>query len=61
MEFGEIISGKKISYGKISDEKTPSGRVQPDQINMAMFFWYLVKRDLSSVRSCTLVDWTCLF
>ena len=27
--------------------------IQDDQINKAVFFWYLVKRDLSSVRYCT--------
>ena len=27
--------------------------IQPDQINMAVFFWYLLKRVLSSVRYCT--------
>ena len=27
--------------------------MQPDQINMAVFFWYLVKNYLSSVRYCS--------
>ena len=27
--------------------------IQPDQINMAVFFWYLVESDLSNVRCCT--------
>ena len=27
--------------------------IQPDQINMAVFYWYLVKTDLSSLRYCT--------
>ena len=27
--------------------------IQPDQTNMAVFFWYLVKRDLLSVHYCT--------
>ena len=29
-------------------------QVKPDQINMDVFFWYLVKTDLSSIRYCTL-------
>ena len=32
--------------------------VQPDQINMAVVFWYLVKSDLSSVRYSTRIHWT---
>ena len=35
-------------------------KVQPDQINMAVFFWYLVKSD-SSVCYCTHKHKTCLF
>ena len=35
--------------------------VQPDQMNMAVFFWHLVKSDLSSVHSCTCVHWTSHF
>ena len=27
--------------------------LQPDQINMAVSFWYLVKCDLSSIKHCT--------
>ena len=34
------------------------GRVQPDQINMAGFFWYLLKSDLSSVRYSKRLHWT---
>ena len=34
-----------------------SVELQPDQINMAEFFWYLVKSDLSNVQ-CTLL-YTC--
>ena len=33
--------------------------VQAHQINMAVFFWYLVKSDLSSVRYT--VHWTASF
>ena len=33
-------------------------QVQRDQINMAVFFWYLVKSDLPTVRQCTYVHWT---
>ena len=29
-------------------------KVQGDLLNMAVFFWYLVKSDLSSLRYCTL-------
>ena len=29
------------------------GFIQPDQINMAVLFWYLVESDLSSVGYCT--------
>ena len=32
--------------------------VQPDQINMAVVFWYLVKSDLSSVRYSPRIHWT---
>ena len=32
--------------------------LQPDQINMAVFFWNLVKSDLSSERYCTRVPRT---
>ena len=32
--------------------------MQPDQVNMAMLFWYLVKSDLSSVGYYTRVHWT---
>ena len=32
--------------------------VQPDQINMVVLFWYLVKSDLSNVRNFTSVHWT---
>ena len=32
-------------------------QIQPDQINMAVFFWYLVKSDLSSVP-CTVHVYT---
>ena len=35
--------------------------VQFDEINMAVFFWYLVKIDLSSVRYCTRIHWTSYF
>ena len=36
----------------------PEFKVQPDQINIAMWFWYLVKRDLPSVGYCTRVHRT---
>ena len=36
--------------------------LQPDQLNMTVFFWYLVRGDLAVVRYCTpihvRVDWT---
>ena len=32
--------------------------IQPDQINMAVFFWYLVKSDLYNVSYSTWVHWT---
>ena len=32
-----------------------SGDIQPDQINMAVLFWYLVESD-ASVRYLTVVD-----
>ena len=32
--------------------------VQGDQINMAVFLWYLIKSDVSSVRYSTRVHWT---
>ena len=35
--------------------------IQPDQINIAMFFWHLVKRNLPSVRYCTTVHWKSQF
>ena len=35
--------------------------IQPDQINMALFFWYLLKSDLSSASYCTRVNWTSHF
>ena len=31
---------------------------QPNQMNMAVFFWHLVKSDFASVRYCTLVHGT---
>ena len=36
-------------------------KLQPDQINMAVFFWYLAKSDLSNVDYCTCVQWTSHF
>ena len=33
--------------------ETYKKQVQGDQLYMAVLFWYLVKRDLSSVRHCT--------
>ena len=33
-------------------------QVQGDQLDMAVCFWYLVKKELSSVRYCTCVNWT---
>ena len=36
-------------------------RVQGDQLNIAVSFWYLVKSDLSSERYCTRVHWTSHF
>ena len=35
--------------------------VQPDQINMAVFFWQLVKSDLSSLYVYSSVHWTIHF
>ena len=35
--------------------------IQHDQINMAGFFWYLIKNDLSGVGYCTGVHWTSNF
>ena len=32
--------------------------IQPDQKNMVVYIWYLVKSDLSSVSYCTRVRWT---
>ena len=32
--------------------------IQGDQLNMAVFLWYLVKSDMSSVSYCTQVHWT---
>ena len=32
---------------------TLQSTLQSDQLNIAVLFWYLVKRDLSSVRYCT--------
>ena len=34
---------------------------QSDQLNMTVFFWYLVRRDLSSVHVNSSVNWTSLF
>ena len=36
-------------------------KFQGDQLNMAVFFWYLVKGDLPSLRNCTRVQWTSHF
>ena len=36
--------------------KTGSSEIQGDQLHMAVCFWYLVKRDLSSVRNSTLAN-----
>ena len=41
--------------------KNKSGDIQPDQINMAVFSWYLVKRYLSSVGCYTGVHSTSHF
>ena len=35
--------------------------VPGDQLNMAVFFWYLGESDLSSVRHCSHVHWTSHF
>ena len=35
--------------------------VQGDQLNIAVFFWYLVKSDLSNVRYCACVHLTSRF
>ena len=35
--------------------------IQGEQLNMALFFWYLVKNYLSSIRYCTSVNWTSHF
>ena len=32
-----------------------------DQLNMAVFFWYLVKNYFNSLRYCTRVHWTSYF
>ena len=40
---------REPSYINISDDF----QVQGDQLNMAVYLWYLVKSDLSSVRYCT--------
>ena len=39
-------------------QSVESDKVQGDQLNIAVFFWYLVKSDLSSIRYCTRVHWT---
>ena len=55
-----------ISYGG-HDQGDHAGRDQsgPDleghQFNMAVFFWYFEKSDLSSVHYCTRVHWTSHF
>ena len=36
-------------------------RVTTDQLIMTVFFWYLVKSELPSVRYCTCVHWTSHF
>ena len=33
--------------------------VQDDKLNIAVCFWYLIKSDLSSIRLCARVHWTC--
>ena len=38
------------------DKSSSLLNLQPDQINMTVFFWYLVKSDLSSIRYCTLTS-----
>ena len=35
--------------------------VQPDQINMAVFFWFLIKNEMSSVSYCIGIPWTIHF
>ena len=35
-----------------------SSDLQNNQLDMAVFFWYLVKSDWSSVRYCTSLHWT---
>ena len=35
--------------------------IQGDQLNMTVFFWYLVIGDLSGVRFCTRIHWTSHF
>ena len=41
----------------LMDQKSEEGRVLVEKVQgawyMTVFFWYLVKRDLSSARQCT--------
>ena len=46
---------------QIVHSRMEMAKVQPDQINMAVFCWYLLKRDLSSIGYCTRVHWTSHF
>ena len=45
------------AVSKIADACEESAKVQGDQLNMAMFFWYFVKSYLPSVRYCSHIHW----
>ena len=51
--------GKKLSTTKKLNDITYT--LQHEKINMAVYFWYLIKSDLSSVRNFNTVHWTSFF
>ena len=52
-EVSCLFYGIKIGYSSSLTLTSKSSKVQPDQIDMAVLFWYLVQSD-TSVRYCTL-------
>ena len=48
-------------YGTYVKKGTPWWKVQGDQLNMTVFFWYLVKSNLSNIHAYKSVHWTSYF
>ena len=51
-EAEKEVEEEKDERGPVEDVGGRAGDVQGDQLNMAVFFWYLVKSALLSVRYC---------